>query len=58
MPTKEMLIEETKIGIKILEAMYDRLKDICSEDDKVLKAIQENIKKLKEKLEHLEESDE
>ncbi len=58
MPTKEYQIKELKVKIKMYEDMYDRLKDICSEDDKVLKAIQETIERLKEKLEKLEAQDE
>ena len=54
MPTKEYQIKELKIKIKNLEEMYDRLKDICSKEDQVILAIQENIDSLKERLERLE----
>lgn len=56
MLTKEQRIKEIKIRIKNNEDMYNRLKDIASKDDKVLVAIQENIRFLKNRLEKLESS--
>lgn len=55
MLSKEERIEELKLRIKSNVDMYDRLKDICSKDDKVLLAIQESIAHLREKLEKFEE---
>ena len=54
MPTKEYQIKELKIKIENLEEMYDRLNDICSKEDRVILAIQENINLLKERLKRLE----
>lgn len=57
MPTKEYLIQEIKTRIKFNEDMLDRLKDIFSNNDMVMIAIEENIALLKEKLEALEAED-
>lgn len=54
MPTKEYLIQHLKVRIKFNEDMFDRLKDMFSNGDMVMKAIQENIALLKEKLKELE----
>ena len=54
MPTKEYQIKELKEKIKFNEGLYDRLKNMFSNVDMVLIAIEENIAWLKEKLEKLE----
>lgn len=54
MPTKEYLIQDLKARIKLNEDMFDRLKDMFSNADRVMIAIEENIASLKEKLEILE----
>lgn len=54
MPTKEYQIKELKEKIKFNEDLYDRLKDMFSNVDMVMIAIDENIAWLKEKLEKLE----
>lgn len=54
MLSKEERIQQIKEKIKFNEDLYDRLKDMFSNVDMVMIAIEENIAWLKEKLERLE----